>query len=47
MSVAIITYLVYLVISIALTIWVAHTLHKTDASFWWTYFMAMSRSRIR
>src|SRR5437016_13176086 len=28
MSVEIITYLVYLAISIGLTIWVAHTLHK-------------------
>src|SRR5260370_13624869 len=33
MSVVIITYLVYLAISIALTIWVAHTLHKNGRVF--------------
>lgn len=33
MSVEIITYLVYLAISIALTIWVAHTLHKNGRVF--------------
>ncbi len=33
MSVEIITYLVYLAISIALTIWVAHTLHKSGRVF--------------
>jgi hypothetical protein len=32
-SVEIITYLVYLAISIALTIWVAHTLHKNGRVF--------------
>src|SRR5256886_16834877 len=33
MSVEIITYLVYLAISIGLTIWVAHTLHKNGRVF--------------
>ena len=33
MSVQIITYLVYLSISIALTVWVAHTLHKNGRVF--------------
>ena len=33
MPVEIITYLVYLAISIALTIWVAHTLHKNGRVF--------------
>lgn len=33
MSVQIITYLVYLLISIALTVWVAHTLHKNGRIF--------------
>jgi len=33
MSVEIITYLVYLLISIALTVWVAHTLHKNGRVF--------------
>src|SRR6266550_8144234 len=33
MSVEIITYLVYLAISIALTVWVAHTLHKNGRIF--------------
>jgi hypothetical protein len=33
MSVEIITYLVYLAISIALTIWVAHTLHQNGRVF--------------
>jgi len=33
MSVEIITYLIYLAISIALTIWVAHTLHKNGRVF--------------
>ena len=33
MSVEIITYLVYLAISIALTVWVAHTLHKNGRVF--------------
>ena len=33
MSVEIITYLVYLAISISLTIWVAHTLHKNGRVF--------------
>src|SRR5258705_12074583 len=33
MTVEIITYLVYLAISIALTIWVAHTLHKNGRVF--------------
>ena len=33
MSVQIITYLVYLAISIALTVWVAHTLHKSGRVF--------------
>ena len=33
MSVQIITYLVYLAISIALTVWVAHTLHKNGRVF--------------
>ena len=33
MSVEIITYLVYLLISIALTVWVAHTLHKNGRIF--------------
>jgi hypothetical protein len=32
-SVEIITYLIYLAISIALTIWVAHTLHKNGRVF--------------
>ena len=33
MSVEIITYLVYLAISIALTVWVAHTLHSNGRVF--------------
>jgi hypothetical protein len=33
MSVEIMTYLVYLAISIALTVWVAHTLHKNGRVF--------------
>lgn len=33
MSVVIVTYLVYLAISVALTIWVAHTLHKNGRIF--------------
>jgi hypothetical protein len=33
MPVVVITYLVYLAISIALTIWVAHTLHKNGRIF--------------
>ena len=33
MSVEIMTYLVYLAISIALTVWVAHTLHKNGRIF--------------
>ncbi len=33
MTVEIITYLVYLAISIGLTIWVAHTLHKNGRVF--------------
>jgi hypothetical protein len=33
MSVEIITYLIYLVISISLTVWVAHTLHKNGRVF--------------
>ena len=33
LSVEIITYLVYLAISIALTVWVAHTLHKNGRVF--------------
>ena len=33
MSVVIVTYLVYLAISIALTVWVAHTLHKNGRVF--------------
>jgi hypothetical protein len=33
MSVTIVTYLVYLAISVALTIWVAHTLHKNGRIF--------------
>jgi hypothetical protein len=33
MSVQIITYLVYLAISIGLTVWVAHTLHKNGRVF--------------
>src|SRR5918911_2890476 len=33
MNVAVITYLLYLLISIALTVWVAHTLHKNGRIF--------------
>ena len=33
MSVQIMTYLVYLAISIGLTVWVAHTLHKNGRVF--------------
>src|SRR4026209_2117771 len=33
MTIEIVTYLVYLAISIALTIWVAHTLHKNGRIF--------------
>jgi len=33
MSVEIVTYLVYLAISVALTVWVAHTLHKNGRVF--------------
>ena len=33
MNIEIATYLLYLVISIALTIWVAHTLHKNGRIF--------------
>jgi hypothetical protein len=30
------TYVSYLLISVALTVWVARTLHKADRIFWWT-----------
>jgi hypothetical protein len=46
MSVEIITYLVYLAISVALTIWVAHTLHKNGRIFLVDVFTAMSPWRI-
>jgi len=33
MSVAIVTYMMYIAISVALTVWVAHTLHKNGRVF--------------
>jgi len=47
MNIEIVTYLIYLTISIALTIWVAHTLHKNAASSWSTSFTGTSRWQIR
>ena len=43
MNIEIATYLCYLGISIALTVWVAHTLHKNGRIFLLTFFTATSR----
>ena len=37
-NIIVVTYLAYLTISVALTIWVARTLYKRGASFWSTPF---------
>ncbi len=47
MTIGITTYLIYLAISIALTIWVARTLHKNGRVFLSTSSMAMKPSLTR
>jgi hypothetical protein len=37
----VVSYLVYLLISITLTVWVARTLHKRGAFSWWMHSKAM------
>ena len=43
----VVSYLVYLLISVTLTVWVARTLHKRGAIFLVDAFKAMPTGRIR
>ena len=43
----VISYAVYLAISLALTVWVAHTLERNGRVFLWTLFRATRNWRIR